>query len=383
MKLGIVGKSNTGKSTFFKASTLVDVEISNRIFTTIKPNTGIGYVTSPCPCKELNLKCNPQNSRCVDGIRLIPVELTDVAGLVPDAHKGRGLGNQFLSDVMEASALIHIVDISGSTDSDGNPVPSGTHDPSDDVKMLEKEINYWILGLLKKDRQITIDTISKRLSGLGIERDYIEEIGKDIDLRKATDDQLLSFVTTLRKKAKPLVIAANKIDTATAEKNLETMRSQFPDYMIIPCSAEVELALREAGKEGLVKYVPGEGSFEVIDESRLDEKQKKGLSFIRNFLSVHKSTGVQPILDIVIFDVLDMIVAYPVENEKRYSDKKGNVLPDAILLKKGSTPVDLAYKIHEDIGKKFIAAVDARTEKNIGSEYEIKNGDIISIKSGK
>jgi len=149
--LGIVGKPNTGKSTFFSAATLVPVEIASYPFTTIKPNRGIGYIRSPCVCREFNVKDKPQNSLCLDGTRLIPVELIDCAGLVPGAWQGRGLGNQFLDEIRKADALIHIVDAAGATDAEGKKCEPGTHDPTEDVKFLETEITMWLAQILKKD----------------------------------------------------------------------------------------------------------------------------------------------------------------------------------------------------------------------------------------
>src|SRR2546428_9611000 len=113
MEIGLVGKTNVGKSSFFKAATMIDVEISDRTFVTIKPNIGITHVSTKCVCEELKLKCNPRNSQCINHTRLIPVKLLDVAALVPGAHEGRGLGNQFLNDLIPANILIHVVDISG------------------------------------------------------------------------------------------------------------------------------------------------------------------------------------------------------------------------------------------------------------------------------
>ncbi|MEM4201360.1 MAG: GTPase, partial [Nitrososphaerales archaeon] len=114
MLVGIVGKPNTGKSTFFNAATLMNVPMANYPFTTIQPNYGVAYLRKDCVCKRLNVKDNPVNSVCVNGVRLIPVKLVDVAGLVPGASQGRGLGNKFLDDLRQADALIHVVDASGS-----------------------------------------------------------------------------------------------------------------------------------------------------------------------------------------------------------------------------------------------------------------------------
>src|SRR5437899_9636740 len=92
MEAGVVGKPNVGKSTFFAAATLQNVAIANYPFTTIKANRGTTYVRSPCPHTILGKPCNPVNSACSNGTRLIPVELIDVAGLVKGAHAGRGQG---------------------------------------------------------------------------------------------------------------------------------------------------------------------------------------------------------------------------------------------------------------------------------------------------
>lgn len=388
MLIGIVGKTNVGKSTFFSAATLVDAEVSNRIFTTIKPNKGVTYVTAECPCKGKQ-KCSPRNSKCINGVRYVPVKVIDVAGLVPDAHKGRGLGNQFLSDIMEANALIHVVDISGSTDSEGHPVAVGSNNPMNDIEFLKKEIDYWILGIIKKTnisnradiRDDTLaDFIHKQLSGLGIKLEHVEHAVADTNLTVKSDDETyLKCIEILREKSKPFVIAGNKIDIPGAENVYNKIKSEEE---ILPCSAEAELALRRADEKGLIKYMPGANDFEIVSD--MDDKHKAALEFLRNnILKKYGSTGVQKVIDEAVFNLLDMIVVYPVENEHKWSDKKGNVLPDAFLMKKGSTPHDLAYQVHEDIGRKFISAIDARTGRNVSADYVLKNNDIISIRAGK
>lgn len=389
MQIAVCGKTNTGKTTFFSAATMVEAEISNRIFTTIKPNRGVGYVTAPCVCRELDVKCNPQNSKCVNGIRLIPVKLIDIAGLVPGAHKGKGLGNAFLSDIMEAQALIHIVDASGGTDEGGNPVQPGTHDPMDDVLFLEKEIDYWILGILQKNwREICRkaesgnekldDLIHKQLSGLGITLDDVKHALNKVPIKEGSpEEKLLEFIEILRKKGKPMIVAANKADVPQAEANIKKM--QETEIMSVSCSAECELALRKAEKEGDIKYVPSEGRFELVKKD-LDEKKKKALDFIqKNVLDKYGSTGVQQVLNKAAFDLLNMIVVYPVENETRYTSGKGHVLPDAYLVPKGTTPKQLAGMIHTDFLEKFIAAVDARTKQRMAADHELKNNDVVKI----
>jgi ribosome-binding ATPase len=392
MLIGVVGKSNVGKTTFFSAATLVDAEISNRIFTTIEPNKGVTYVRTPCPCAQLKTRCSPRNSKCVNGVRFVPVRMVDVAGLVPDAHRGKGLGNQFLSDIMEADALIHVVDIAGATDESGNPVAPGTRDPKEDIKFLEEEIDYWILGIVKKNfstsarrmeaaRENFSEMLHHQLTGLGIKLHDVEEAVLKTGITPQSDDfALLEFIEILRKRSKPILLAANKIDILDANKNFERIRDI--GYNLFACSAAAELALRKASEKGVIKYMPGDSDFEIVGEA--DEKQKTALDFIRkNILQKYGSTGIQNVIDSAVFKTLELIVVYPVENEHKLSDKKGNVLPDAFLIKKGSKAVDLAYKVHEDIGKNFIAAIDAKTGRQLSSDYELKNGDIISIRAGK
>jgi ribosome-binding ATPase YchF (GTP1/OBG family) len=376
MEIAICGKPSSGKSSFFKASTMIDVPISARPFTTVKPNIGIAYLTSPCPCKELKLKCNPKNSQCLNGTRLIPVKLWDIAGLIPGAHEGKGLGNKFLSDIIQTDVLIHIVDASGKTDAEGNPTEG--HNPSEDINFLEEEINLWFASIIKRNLAKIKDKekASTILSGLGIKPKHIEIALKKVGL----DPQDLA--KELRKLSKPILIAANKIDLQSSKENLEKMEKDFPNLTIVPCSAEAEIALRTASKASFIDYVPGSKNFELKKE--LNENQKKGLELIRKIvLDEYGTTGIQDCLNKAIFDFLNYIAVYPVENELKFSDKKGNILPDVFLMPRGSTALDLAFKVHTDIGEKFIGAIDARTKKRVSADYELKNGDIISIQSSR
>jgi hypothetical protein len=265
----------------------------------------------------------------------------------------------------------------------------GSHDPRDDIEFLQKEIDYWILGIIKKTNisnradmrdETLADFIHKQLSGLGIKLEHIEHAVKDTGLGvKSDEDKYLEFIKILREKSKPFVIAGNKIDIPGSDRIYEELKTE---ERIVPCSADAELALRRAAEKGLIKYMPGASDFEIVGDA--DAKHKAALEFIRNnILNKYGSTGVQKVVDEAVFNLLDMIVVYPVENEHKWSDKKDNVLPDAFLMKKGATALDLAYQVHEDIGKKFVAAVDARTGRHIGADYVLKNNDIISIKAGR
>ncbi|MGB9713589.1 MAG: redox-regulated ATPase YchF [Candidatus Bathyarchaeales archaeon] len=396
--LGIVGKPNTGKSTFFSAATMVPVKIANYPFTTREPNRGVGYVRTPCVHEEFNVRDNPVNSLCLDGIRLIPVEFIDCAGLVPGAWQGRGLGNQFLDEIRKADALIHIIDASGGTDSEGNLCKPGEHDPLDDVKFLEHEITMWMTSILKKDwpkiartaeseSRDLFSMLEEKLSGLAIKRHHIFDAvrGAGLNAEKPTawsEDDFLKFVDTLRRIAKPMLIAANKIDVPTAEENLERLKKV--DYPVVPCCAEAELILRRAVEKQLIDYKPGDCNFKIKDVERLTESQIRALEIIREkVLLKYGSTGVQEAVNMTYFKLLNMITVYPVEDIEHLTDHNGRVLPDAYLVPYGTTARELAYLIHTELGESFIYAIEAREKKRVGEDYILKDRDVISIVSAK
>jgi len=387
MEIGVVGKPNVGKSTFFKAVTLAEVEIANFPFTTIKANVGMGYVKTPCPCREFNVTCNPNNSFCKNGYRFTPVKLIDVAGLVPGAHEGKGLGNQFLDELRQADALIHVLDISGRTNERGEVTEN--YDPERDVKFLEDEINLWfeeiinrnldkIKSKIKYESKDFVRELGMQLSGLGIKEFHVEEALKITGFKgriELSQDELRIFAKTLREISKPIVLAANKIDVGG--ENYERLKKKFE---LIPCCAEAELALRQAERKGIVEYTPGESSFLI--KEKLEEKQRIALEFIKQkILERYGSTGIQQVLNKVVFEVLGYIIVYPVENEHKLTDSKGRVLPDSYLVPSGTTALELAYKIHTQIGEGFIGAIDCRTQKKVGKEYVLKHGDVIKILS--
>ena len=389
MLVGVVGKPNVGKSTFFSAATLIDAPIAPYPFTTIQPNKGVTYVRAKCPHLELGLpKCDPNNSRCEGGVRLIPMNLLDVAGLVPDAHLGKGMGNQFMDDLRTADCLIQVVDASGRTDAEGRQ--ADFYDPCNEVRFLEDEIAWWLAGILKRSwakvKGGGIESISGLLSGLKISQEQIiaaaSEAMVGLEGISWSDDGIISFCRAAQRISKPIIIAANKIDVPGAEKNLEKMKSEFPSKIIIPCSAESELTLRRAAEKGLIRYIPGDADFQIIGEP--NEKQKAALEYIRaNILRKYGSTGVQELVNGAVFRLLRLIAVYPVEDEHKYANHFGKVLPDAFLVPSGTTALQFAGKIHTDLASHFIHAVDARKKMRIGKEHALGDGDVVRIVSAR
>lgn len=386
MLLGLVGKPSSGKSTFFKAATLAEVLIAAYPFATIKPNTGVGYVKVEDIGPELGVVPNPNKGYILGKWRFVPIEIMDVAGLVPGASEGKGLGNQFLDDLGKADAFIHVVDASGTTDIEGK-VTEG-HDPIEDIKFLEEELDKWYLNIFKKSwgsfargaGKDFIESVSKQFSGLKINEEDVKEAVRKakVDINEAAswpDSELKAFSRALRLTSKPVIVAANKNDLPGAKENVARIKEEFPDLMVIGCSADSELALREAAKAGLIEYIPGESSFEIKKE--VNEKQKAALDKIKVYLDENGNTGVQQVLDKAIFEFLEYIAIFPAGG--KLVDSKGNILPDCFLLPGGSTALDFAYYLHTDIGEGFIKAIDARTKQAVGKDHVLEHRDALEI----
>ena len=395
MQVGIVGKPNAGKSTFFSAATLTLVPIANYPFTTIKPNHGISYLRTKCVHTELGVEDNPRNSKCIDGERFIPIDIIDLPGLVPGASEGRGLGNQFLDELRRADALIHVVDGSGSTDSEGKLTEAGAHNPVDDVVFLEMELKMWMLRIVGKDWEKTAkktemagedpaSLVSERLSGLGVTKGQAENGIRKVGLKGKPSgwarEELLKLVEIIRREAKPLLLAANKIDLPTSIGNVSRLKQT--GELTIPVSAEAELALRRAAEKRLIEYKPGDPDFLLPSVSPVSPEQKAALEMIREkVLKPIGSTGVQACINSAFLNLLNMIVVYPVENPEKFSDHAGNILPDAYLVPNGTTLKELALKIHTEIGEQMLYGVNARNGMRLSDNYVLKAQDIVSIVS--
>jgi len=388
MKVGLVGKPNAGKSTFFTAVTSASAQIGDYPFTTIDKNVGIAHVRKPCPSKELGVEPNPNNSLSINGIRYIPVEVIDVAGLVPGAHKGKGMGNKFLDDLRQADVLIHVVDSSGNTDLEGNSTVGA--DPVEEIDFLKHEICEWIAEITMRNWSRSAravesgekveDFLSDRLAGLKFSREHVITALRKVAISKPVmqwgSDEGKLIADILQDIAKPIVIAANKADISSDE-NLKKLSGKGAIITV----ADYELALKKASEANLIKYNAGDSDFEISSD-KLSEGQKVALQTIKDFLKSNGSTGVQMCIENAVLDKLDMIAVYPVEDETHFTDGQGRVLPDAHLLPRDSTALDLAYKVHSDIGDSFIRAIDCKTKRIIGKDYELQDGDVIKIVAG-
>lgn len=399
IKIGLIGKTNTGKTTFFNAATLASAEISNYPFTTKHPSTGNAQAITICVHKEFDVQDNPKNSRCMDGWRYIPIELIDLPGLIKGAWQGKGLGNQFLTVAAQSDALIHVVDVSGGIDVTGKVTEQGTGDPVADVGDIEEELAMWYLKLLEGNR----DKISRSISagvdiimaitdvlrGVGVRDEHVKMALKKNFMMEGKFDEFDSqkikdFLRSLRYISKPTLILANKIDLPSAADNFKRLREKYKDVLVIPSSADAELTLRRAESRGLIRYNPGDERFEIVHQEQLNEKQKWALNFIRqDILGEYLRTGVQFAINVAVFKLLSMNTVYPVADIKKLSDKHGNILPDVYLMESGSSIEDLAKTIHTELAKGILYAIDARDGLHLPRNYILKDRDILSIVSAK
>jgi ribosome-binding ATPase YchF (GTP1/OBG family) len=392
--IAIIGKTNTGKTTLFNAATLLNAKISNFPFTTKKPNIGTAYVCDICVCKELGVKDNPLNSACLDGWRYVPVKLVDVPGLIKDAWKGRGLGNQFLSAIGQADALIHVVDASGSIDADGKITQPGSGNPVADAVDIEMEIYRWIADIIERNRESIIressssslaEAITKSLSAMKMHSyQALQAIEKaelnEVPFERWTTDNTIKFAAFLLPIIKPTIIIANKMDIATAEKYFERLTEYYGRSLVAASSAEAELVLRRAEKAGLLQYNPGQEKFRIKENAKLTPKQQAALSYIeRRVMAKWMNTGIQQALNTVVFKLLKTNMVYPVSDEHNFTDHHANVLPDVYLMPDGTTPIDLARNIHSTIAKNYILAIDAKTGVRLPKDYNLRHKDVIKI----
>ena len=397
IKIGLIGKTNTGKTTFFNSATLSSEEISSYPFTTKSPVSGVAHAITLCVHPEFEIQDNPNNSKCLEGWRYIPIELIDLPGLIKDAWKGKGLGNQFLSIAAQSDALLHVVDASGGIDSTGKITEVGTGDPISDFADIEEELIMWYHKILEGNRDKVSkliktgtdvsDAITDLYRGIGVTKIHVKETfhatnleEKDFDDFDMVDSK--KFASHLRKISKPTLIVANKVDVEGADKNFARLREKYNDSIVIPVSGDSEFVLRRAEQKGLIKYSPGSETFEIIKSNDLNEKQINALNFIKKgIMGEYMRTGVQFAINVAVFKLLKMNSIYPVADEKNLADKKGRVLPDLILLKDGATINDLAKEIHSDLTKGLLYGKDLRYNLRLPTDYQLRDRDVVSLVS--
>ncbi len=425
MRIGLVGKPNVGKSTAFSALTEMPVDIANYPFTTIEPNVGVTWLPLPenCACSNLRDRressgrlvseresdprlgsiCDPNSGSCKGFRRLVPVTLVDVAGLVPGAHEGRGRGNQFLSDLSRCDALIQVVDVSGSTDLEGNPVGSGGSEPIEEHRFLLRELDSWILGIIatgwdRASRRAQADGerairehLLGRLTGIGASE---WQVSSGLSAVKRNhlphtepgswgDGELSTMATAIRKSMFPISVAANKADKRDHCGSVLQSEVESEGGLVVHTSSEAELALRRASSSGMISYQPGDSRFELTEEgqAKLSDKQRVALESIAETISFWDGGGLVGLLAQVVFGQLSRIVAYPVQDETHWVDGDGKALPDAVLVPTGTTAKGLAYQVHSDLGDGFVRAIDARSGRVIGADHELSDGDVVSIQA--
>ena len=306
----------------------------------------------------------------------MPIELLDVAGLVPGAHQGKGLGNKFLDDLRHADALIHVVDASGTVDAEGKETRG--YDPSVDIAWLRSEIVAWILGNLMnkwgsiKRRHIAVkatavETLAGQFSGYGanqvIVQRTLDRSGIKESLEHWPDETVQHLVESFVDEKFPTVIALNKIDHPDSDKNISKIAKMQDPNTIVLCSAISEIFLRKMAKQGYIKYVEGSEFVDTREDlieqgdpdggglKELDEKNRTRIENLKDMVLYRfGSTGVVQVLAKAA-ELLGLVPVFPVRNVSTFTSGAAEskiVFRDCVLVKKGSTVGDVARKVMGD-----------------------------------
>lgn len=399
--IGLVGKPSSGKSTTLNALTDANAKVGAFPFTTIDPNKATGYLEVECACKRTGKQsqCKPNYGYCRNGTRGVPVMLLDVAGLVPNAHLGRGLGNKFLSDLTEADCLIHIVDVSGTTNAEGKETRG--YDPLQDIEWLQDEIFRWILGNLTEKwgsvvrrhtstKSSTLETLRQQLGGY-----YATKllIAKALDRLPGLpplqewDDAMVETVVRLFMAVKfPTVLALNKMDHPDADKNVLKIMLKYPDLKCVLTSSLTEVFLRKLASQNFIQYEPGTEFVDTAEDLPdaglrvLDEKVAARIELIRDLVLYRfGSTGVTLLLQAAA-QVLDLVPVFPVRNINTYGGSSGpHVFRDCVLVKRGTPVIAVARRIMGDV---TIAAIEGVGGIRVGEEdtVDVGKNDILSFR---
>ncbi|KAH6683038.1 GTP-binding protein-like protein [Halenospora varia] len=410
--IGLVGKPSSGKSTTLNSLTDATSKVGNFPFTTIDPQRAIGYLQIDCACARhgVSERCKPNYGACVDGRRSVPIELLDVAGLVPGAHEGKGLGNKFLDDLRHADALVHVVDVSGTTDAEGKATRG--YDPSQDIVWLRSEIVQWIKGNLMqkwgsiKRRHIAVkatavETLQGQFSGYGSTAPVIARTLDRMNLKEPlehwSDETIDKVVNAFTDEKFPTVIALNKIDHADADKNISKIAKMQDPQSIVLCSAISEVFLRKLAKQGFIKYTEGSEFVDTREDliadgdptggglKEMDEKLKTRIENLKDMVLYRfGSTGVVQVLSRAA-ELLGLVPVFPVKNVNTFSSGASGsnaVFRDCVLVKKGTSVADCARKI---LGDAPLAYVEGAGGVRVAEDDLVGVGknDILSFKVGR
>ena len=359
MKLGIVGLPNVGKSTLFNSLTKAGAESANYPFCTIDPNVGVVAV----PDKRLKLLADLYNS---EKVTPAVIEFVDIAGLVKGASKGEGLGNQFLANIREVDAIVHVVRCF----EDPNVIHvDGSVDPVRDIETINLELIFSDLEILERRIAKTTrgarndKTLAKELELLNKLKAHLEDGNLAISYETEDEDELAWIPTYNLLTAKPVIFAANVAEDDLADDGAKN-----------PYVQEVREYAKKSGSEVFVICAKIEEEISELDD---DEKtmflEDLGLS----------ESGLEKLIR-ASYSLLGLL-SYLTAGEKETR---------AWTITKGTKAPQAAGKIHSDFERGFIRAevinyqelLDSKTyaaakEKGLvrleGKDYVVQDGDVI------
>ncbi|KAK9382649.1 P-loop containing nucleoside triphosphate hydrolase protein [Kockiozyma suomiensis] len=406
--IGLVGKPSSGKSTMLNSLTDATAKTGAFPFTTIDPNKATGYLQIDCACGRFNLQkqCKPNYGSCHNGKRFVPVMLLDVAGLVPGAHEGRGLGNKFLDDLRHADALIHVVDVSGSTDAEGKATEM--YDALQDVEWLRGEILRWIEGNLKEKwgsikrrhtstKSTSVATLQNQFSGYGSTSAVVQRCLDRIKLVEPleiwNDRTIHRMVSAFVDEKFPTILALNKIDHPNSDRCIYRISQKYDSEKIVLTSAISEVFIRRLVKQGFVHYEQGGG--DVITKAEdpedlyhlkeiTDERLQERINTLRDMLFYRwGSTGVIRALQAAA-NALHLIPVFSVRNIHNFknSDSDDGVFKDCTLVKRGTHVESVVRRIMGDIPVAFIEGLGG-TRVAMSDTVEEGKNDILCFKLGR
>eukprot|EP00873_Tetraselmis_striata_P034076 jgi/Tetstr1/454340/TSEL_004018.t1 len=454
--IGLVGKPSAGKSTFFNAGTdprneQAAARVAAFPFTTITPNTGTGYFATPCPCTRVGIpavRCQAAGghvaplpatgAECAHSTVAAPgfsealpagsipwrhakITLKDVAGLVPGAYQGRGRGNAFLNDLCGADVLMHIVDVSGSTDSEGCATAAGEgSDPADEICWLRHELHCWVFSNLRQKWATVLrrpERLPSLLSGYHASKGMLEAVLSKcgVDARRPEslasvkhwdEAQVHSLVAHFLRTRFPILLVLNKADVGGAEARVAAVRASHSREPSVAVSAESEAWLCRARAKAQVQYVSGAPTCRLLCQDQAVVARLRQIE--ANVLHKFGSTGVQAALSAAVslrppalaFPVasLDSCAALPVRaqtsplvsghdgggQQSSGKDAPGGVggqpvLRDCVLLKPGSTVGEL-YETLKKPPYCLLAGEYVRAEARMegGRRHVVRKDDPIS-----